>query len=193
MRVPFEARSVAIWGALLVLLGGCEGKVEPGEVDSGLPEGALVNELSLEEANAICNAEIRAQNEVLLATDGCRFHAFDEVTIAYIDGEEDIQALQSACASLYDDCVRIEDREAQLLAEDCSLPGLPPDDCAATVGELEACWTDQIEFLARPTPTCDEVSIETLEWGIDRLTGQHNVMPPSCTTFYDKCPSGFPR
>lgn len=192
MALRGQTRGVIAWGALLGLLGGCESKPEPGEVDSGLPEGKLLNELSLEEVNAICRAEVRARNETALGVDRCLTFAFDEATTAYMGGNQDIPALESACMSFYESCTQAGDA-ATLAIEDCALESLPPVDCAATVRELEACWTDQIEFLARPTPTCAEVSIETLEWGVDRLTGKHNEAPPSCSIFYDKCPSGFPR
>jgi hypothetical protein len=192
MALRGQTRRVVAWGALLGLLAGCERRTDPGEVNSRLPEDKLLNELSDEEVNAICRAEVRAQNEIALEGDGCQTFAFDEVTTAYMEGEDDISELQSACTSFYESCARVGDA-ITLAAEECDLEGLPPADCAATVGELETCWTDQLEFLARPTPTCTEVSLETLEWGVDRLTGKHNEAPPSCSIFYDKCPSGFPR
>lgn len=192
MALRGQTRGLVAWGALLGLLGGCDGNPEPGGVNSGLPEDQLLNELSREEVNAICRAEVRAQNETALEGDACQTFAFDEATTAYMQGEQDIPALESACRSFYESCAQAGDAAA-LAAEECDLESLPPADCAATVGELETCWTDQIEFLARPTPTCAEVSLETLEWGVDRLTGKHNEAPASCSIFYDKCPSGFPR
>jgi len=177
----------------LGLTAGCSSRTESGVVRSGLPTETQVNELTLEQATAVCNAEIRAQNEKVAEGDGCQSYAFQQTAIEYIDGLADLDQLRVACGGHYESCLSLLDPEGALPPEECELPELPPADCAATVGELEACLTDQIAFTTRPWPSCDDVSVETLEAGVDRLEGRDRVTTPACATFQATCPSGFLR
>ncbi len=168
-----------------------DGNPEPGGVNSGLPEGKLLNELSLEEGlNAICRAEVRAQNETALEGDACQTFAFDEATTAYMEGEQDIPALESACRSFYESCTQAGDAAA-LAAEECDRE--PPSRRLCCHRRRAGNLLDRSNRVSGP-PHAHLRRGELRNVGVgrvDRLTGKHNEAPPLVQHLLRQVPPDF--
>jgi hypothetical protein len=184
---------LAVWHGLITLglLAGCAGEVDSGpvgQVDSGLPKDQSVAELTTEEEDTLCRAQVRARNDRVLALDVCADEAYFEAAASSFPGSDQTEDdLRQICAAFYEMCVEVTDPEDFLLTGTCAVSSNP---CAATVGQVEACWTEELERDLQPAPEdCDSVTFAGVSDFLDSLVGQPEL--PACETLGAECPDLF--
>jgi hypothetical protein len=173
--------AVALWGGL-----GCSSTHELG--DTGLPEQELLAAMTSDDWDTFCKAFDAARRKDPM--EECHRQAFAETrNVATNDGSEaDVRA---TCQARFDACVK-DIRPARPGGGICQFGPLS-NDCAATVGEAEACLKDGIARRreeASKIPACSAVTVEqardlagTTSMGEDEILAM-----PSCQNFNVKCP-----
>lgn len=185
-------------------------------VETGVDENKVASELTDEEVEALCDEiDARVQetfdDEAVteLSCTGLGIVAGltaalgeeplgGEVADAGVDvaaaGQDllsdfDTETAQEACAEAYDACdsSTVDLSAARDIAE-CTPPG---EECDATVGELEECFTDLLEVGETAKlllPTCERLSPLSLL----ALLAIPTETPESCAVVEEKCPGQYP-
>lgn len=176
------AHRLSIPCLVLVLVGCAESRPA---LDTGVPDGTPVNELTDEDAQQICRAAQELANDVFGPEE--QHHVQCTVTaVAY-----DLADL-GMCDDSYADCIA-EPYDADPADFDCESATAPMlESCTATIGEIEACANAQIRVF-------DDV-VSQLDCGLvddpDRiaeimaeLEGAAN--PEACASLPENCPIFF--
>lgn len=181
--------------ALLLMLGAVamasacgddDGDSGSATVDSGLPEDKKISDLDEQEVEALCDAAESATEDLI----GPEFQC---VAVALFFGvfSEDAEACQTTfdlCSAdpeqfLEDSGFEPDPEEGD---DECNIDDIP-EDCDATVGEIEACLNEQVAFLQGLTRNfqCAELLAD--------FDGESNPLEPNgpaCQVLEQKCP-GF--
>ena len=153
-----------------------------GQVSTTIPKATQGGQLTQAQAEELCAAAAEASLATLGSSDVkakmCGFSAYLTVSV--------FSEAVGSCQKLYDDCAKAP---AKTTTGTCEKPSPA---CTATVGEIEACWTD---VLAQSTkaldqlPGCADVGKE-VPMDSDGA-GQEPPTPASCAIVQQKCPEAL--
>ena len=151
-------------------------------VSTSIPDDTRSADLTQAQTDELCSAlesaGAAAFPESEVKAMGCRFGAWMQATVLNMPDK---------CEAMYDECMKAPaDSEDPAVEDECTKPA---STCMATVGELEACWTDL--FAASKAsfaqiPGCDDVGKE-----IDMDSLGEPALPASCKVVEEKCPEAL--
>lgn len=150
-----------------------------GDFMSGLPEDKPISSLTDAEVMQLCSA-VQTYFSDSVKDLSCRVSGL--LAAALMQAKTDAEA-QAACKSAYDMCAA---QPATSTTGNCMKPtGM----CTATVGELEACASDDKAVFAQldsEFPSCDKLKLQDLA-GLGNNATQP-MEPASCVALDMKCP-----
>ena len=94
--------------------------------------------------------------------------------------------LQMACATARDECINSNETSEEEGEDSCAFDNIP-DDCEATIGEVELCYEEQIEQTKQAFAELDCANL-TLDEMEDMMEAT-DTTPESCKTLQEKCPA----
>jgi len=168
-------------------------------LDSGVDEDKPVEDLTDDEAEAICEAGadyfVEKFSSSSLQTAFCRAIAVGTALGLATDEE----SMQDMCNSLYESCTNcIDDPDAEECEDMTEVPIEEPEcgdeevpsDCSSSVGELEACLkaeVDQGVAAFNDIPDCDEIGPDTEPPTFE----EDPPLPAACETVEENCPEAL--
>lgn len=162
---------------VLLLLAACGG----GALNSKLPEGARVADLSDEDFCQLQDA-VEAYVENISEEDACYIGAqFAAAFAAAFDPEVDVTV---ACEEAYTECLEEEPEVEE--PDPCEPEAKPGQECDATVGDAEACFTAQFEqYREQARLKCTAEAFES------DPEAEEEETPPECdAVFTPECSGG---
>lgn len=160
-------------------------------VSSGVDQNKPASEVTDEEAQKVCEAA-RSYSESKITVDlGCRFAGATAAGLAYAlsGGQLSVEDLRAACEEGVELCKDEQDDDGDDDSS-CDSATARPAACDATVGDIEACLTAQIdtfsEFLGS-VPSCADLTEEELS---DLREIESPETPSECSSLPVACGLG---
>lgn len=160
-----------------------------GGLSSGVDPTKPGKDVTLSEAARVCDA-VRDYN--LAKRDGIDLCQVEGLLEAAFQGATEAE-LQEVCHRIAEDC-RSGDGPSVAFdpAESIICGDWTPNDCSATVGEIERCWRDLIDFeYAIDVPSCSEVTRSSLVLFVEEFTFPSPEWPAGCELPDENCISIF--
>ncbi len=173
-----------------------DGDSSSSPIETGIAKDKPVSQMTPDEAQKICDAVAQTATEKLQSAEVqkgiCGFTGYmaasgvdmEDLTAADV-GTGSIDPA-TACQETYTACMaQPPTAEATETIESCEIPEL---DCAATVGEVEACLneaTSSMSKLLKALPDCSDLGKELDQNAI------MSAIPQKCLELQTKCPEAF--
>ncbi len=160
-----------------------------GGIDSGVPDNKQGDELNGEEIQAVCEATVHYRDETIDPGEfSCRFAGSAAAIVSALSGD-DLETVREACTEAYEPCKQEAIAEAPTAEERCAnVPETAPE-CDATVAEVEACLTENVDRqkeAIEAIPTCSAINDENVEEEQDQE--QETDSSDTCDAMLEKCP-----
>ena len=148
-----------------------------GTFNSSFPDSTEVGSLSTEQMQTACEEFAAYQQSRVDPQASMEF----DCTLTGLFGSQ----TPEECATARDEC--IAESEIEPFDADCDDPEPPPADCRATVGQLEACVTAQLDtqLQLQAEVTCE------LAGDMEALQGMEPETPAACQALEEVCPGMF--
>lgn len=163
-----------------------------GSFSSGLPKDASLGGLSAADQKTLCDSLLSYESSASTNTSACKFAGIAQAAIAQFSGAKSDADLQKACSDAETACKNRPAPKVDGGTTTSTCKPLPPN-CTATVGELEACITDETAAANQAFASIPECSALTASFfkqdggGLGRGLGG-GTPPASCQTANQKCP-----
>lgn len=181
MRISFQ---------LLCLLG-TSTLIACGSSGSGVEKDKPAEDLTRSEAQQLCEFFQDEAVSRVSEDDYCRSQGFSAAVSALFSDDDVSDAdLVKACESAQTGCSSLYEKEIEKMKDSSMCKDAEaPDDCRATVGEVETCLTDMLDHLLNLTdlPKCDQYSRQKIEDIMKEQQSKLFSLPESCKEVSRTC------
>lgn len=162
-----------------------------GSSGSGVEKDKPAEDLTRSEAQQLCEFFEDETLSRISEDDYCRSQGFSAAADAFFRDDDVSDAdLVKACESGQNGCSSLYEKEIERMKGSfmCSFADVP-DDCRATVGEVETCMLDMIDHLLNLTdlPKCDQYSRQKIEDIMKERQRKLFSLPDSCKEVSRTC------
>lgn len=174
----------------ITLIPGCGGgSGDGGSVSSGVDPTKRGDDLTDDEARQICEAGSDYIERRMSKIDPCNFAGVLAAQLmATLDPSATDAQIQEVCTEGIRACEQTDNEDPITAPEADSCDDLNvPDECSATVGEIERCIQDTVDVslsVFTDLPACGSLTRDFLE----NYTGPDTQTPASCVALDEKCP-----